>query len=256
GYGKNVNPCLDCRIYMFTIARHKMEEYDAHFIFTGEVLGQRPKSQHLDQLRIINHQSGLEDRILRPLSALLLPPTLPEREGWVDRSQLMGFHGRTRKPQMALAAELGLANYPQPAGGCCFLTDPAFSRKVRDLWEHSPKDELTWEDYLLLKVGRHLRLGAKTKLIIGRNEGENLYLDQMRGDRWRVEVQGCKGPVGIIDGEVDEEILTLASKIVARYSDGRATGFPLIVHLDSPYQKIVKKVEPLDPEWVAKYLIL
>lgn len=255
GYGKNVNPCVDCRIYMFRIARQKMEEYGAQFVFTGEVLGQRPKSQHLEQLKIIAQQSNLEDRLLRPLSALLLPPTLPEREGWVDRSQLMGFYGRTRKPQMALAAELGLQDYPQPAGGCCFLTDPAFARKVRDLWEHSSKDELEWEDYLLLKVGRHIRIGPHTKLIVGRDEGENSYLDQMRRERWRLEVEGFKGPVALIDGVVNEDLLLQAARIVARYSDGREAGVPLRVRVETPTDQRFVEVETFPAELIRPLII-
>lgn len=222
GYGKNVNPCVDCRIHMFQQAREIMEAEGASFVFTGEVLGQRPKSQHLSALHLIAKQSGLTDRLLRPLSAQLLPPILPEREGIVDRSRLMGFHGRNRKPQMALAAELGIGNFPQPAGGCCFLTDPNYSRKVQDMWEHGVKDEMEWDDYLLLKVGRHVRLTPEAKVIVGRDEGENLFLDQYRSGLTRFEAEGVMGPVALLDADDQPDwLLENTARVVARYSDAK-----------------------------------
>jgi tRNA-uridine 2-sulfurtransferase len=256
GYGKNVNPCVDCRIHMFKMAREMMEEIGAQFIFTGEVLGQRPKSQHIAALKTIAEQSGLDDRLMRPLSALILPPTLPEREGWVDRSKLMGFHGRTRKPQMALAAELGITGYPQPAGGCCFLTDPQYGRKVRDLWEHGHKDEMEWDDYLMLKVGRHVRLGPKSKVIVGREEGENLFLDQYRGGRLRLEVEDLPGPIALMDGDVDEEILLKAARVVARYSDGRESADELTVLVENGTSTRRLQVHPFRPDEVQEWVIV
>jgi len=214
---------------MFKQARELMQEIGAEFIFTGEVLGQRPKSQHLSAMNLIANESGLHDRLLRPLSALLLPPTLPEREGWLDRSKLMGFHGRTRKPQMALAAELGISGYPQPAGGCCFLTDPQYGHKVRDMWEHSDKDEMEWEDYLLLKVGRHVRIGNHAKVIVGRDEGENLFIQQSAADNPLLEVEGYPGPLALFIGDPDDVMLTKAARVVGRYSDGRDLGLDLSV---------------------------
>jgi len=231
GYGKNVNPCVDCHIKMLHRSGELLERFGAQFVFTGEVLGQRPMSQNLAALKLIARESGIEERILRPLSALLLPPTLPEREGWVNRSKLKGFCGRSRKPQMALAAELGVVDYPQPAGGCS-LTDPQYSRKVRDLWDHSAKNDLTWDDYLMLGIGRHIRLGPRSKIIVGRNERENLLLDQHRKGRVRLEVEGFPGPVALMDGEMDDDILLRAAQIVARYSDGRDSPNELSVKID------------------------
>ncbi len=255
GYGKNVNPCVDCRIHMFKQARELMLEVGAEFIFTGEVLGQRPKSQHLQALHLISDQSGLSDRLLRPLSALLLPPTLPEREGWIDRSKLMGFHGRTRKPQMALAAELGIEGYPQPAGGCCFLTDPQYGRKVRDMWEHSIKDEMEWEDYLMLKVGRHIRLSDAAKVVVGRDEGENLFLEQFPGNNIRLEVADFPGPVALFVGEHSDDLLFKAARVVGRYSDGRDKGVDLnvLVQNGKDLKKIV--VRPFQAEEVQDWVI-
>lgn len=257
GYGKNVNPCVDCRIYMFILARQKMEEMGAEFVFTGEVLGQRPKSQHMRQLGIIAQKSGLKDRLLRPLSALLLPETLPEKQGIVDRSKLFGFHGRTRKPQMALAAELGIEGYPSPAGGCCFLTDPAYGRKVKDLWENSNKDELEWEDYLLLKVGRHIRISSDFKVIVGRNEGENLFLRDLKAHRIGLEVEGVPGPYVLIDETppVNEDKITLAASIAARYSDGKDLNQELTVRIDNGADPKFIKTHPLKSEEVNQWVI-
>lgn len=255
GYGKNVNPCIDCRINMFRNARNLMGEIGASFVFTGEVLGQRPKSQHLSALNLIANEAGLPDRILRPLSALLLHPTLPEREGWVDRSKLMGFHGRNRKPQMALAAELGIEGYPQPAGGCCFLTDPQYGRKVRDMWEHTDKDEMEWDDYLLLKVGRHIRISDSAKLIVGRDEGENLFLEQFQGDHLRFEVEDFPSPLALFIGKCDDTLLEKAARIVGRYSDGRDKGINLSVIVKSGQDIRRLSVKPFLPEEVQDWVI-
>jgi len=255
GYGKNVNPCVDCRIHMFKQARELMQEIGAEFIFTGEVLGQRPKSQHLSALHLISDQAGLTDRLLRPLSALLLPPTLPEREGWVDRSKLMGFHGRTRKPQMALAAELGIGNYPQPAGGCCFLTDPQYGRKVRDMWEHGGKEEMEWEDYLLLKVGRHVRLSDSAKVVVGRDEGENLFIEQFAGDHIRLEVEGFPGPIALFVGDPDDALLAKAARVVGRYSDGRDKGIDLTVKVKGCGIVTMVTIKPYSSEEVQDWVI-
>ena len=139
GYGANLNPCLDCKIFMVRKAREWIERHGFDFVITGEVVGQRPKSQRKDTMPIVQHDSGIEDRLLRPLSARNLPQTLPERMGWVDRNRLYGFSGRSRKPQMALAERFGFEDYAQPAGGCCFLTDESYAVKLRDLWQaHGP----------------------------------------------------------------------------------------------------------------------
>lgn len=255
GYGKNVNPCVDCRIHMFSIAKWLMEEEGAEFVFTGEVLGQRPKSQHLEQLTLIARRSGLEDRLLRPLSALLLPETLPERMGWVDRSRLFGFHGRTRKPQMALAQELGLNGYPQPAGGCCTLTDPSYARKVKDMWAHGTKDEMDWEDYLLLRVGRHLRVHPGLKVVVGRHQTENAFLDNYRKGRVRLEPVDVKGPVVLIDGTPGEEDEIIAARIAARYSDVASPDDEVTLRVERDGEVKTVRVKPFKPEEVSRWVI-
>jgi len=255
GYGKNVNPCIDCRIYLLEIAGDMMEERGADFVFTGEVLGQRPKSQRLAQLRLIARKSGLEDRLLRPLSAQLLSPTLPEREGWVDRSRLFRFQGRTRKPQMALAAELGIEDYPQPAGGCCLLTDPAYGRKVRDLWERSDKDELGWEDYLILKTGRHLRVNPELKIVVGRNQAENQILAEFGRGSVRIEVEGIPGPLVVLDAQLTDANVLVAARIAARYSDGRDSPEELTVRVENGDEVRHIPVRPYKAEEVEPWVI-
>ncbi len=258
GYGKNVNPCIDCRIHMFKAAREIMEKSCAQFVFTGEVLGQRPKSQHLVQLRIIEKHSGLEDRLLRPLSAKLLKPTLPENEGWIDRSRLLALQGRTRKPQMKLARELGLTDYPTPAGGCCYLTDPSYGRKVQDLWCNKSRDDIGWNDYMLLKVGRHLRVNNDLKVIVGRNEHENLMLSKFKGRRPLLEVEAFPSPIALIDdesGKTTTEEIEIAAGITARYSDGKDCESSLLVRIEIENEIRFLEVKPFKPEETSRWVI-
>lgn len=223
GYGANLNPCLDCKVFMVNqaLAWGFMEDNDFDFIITGEVVGQRPKSQRKDTMPMIARESGADDRLLRPLCAKLLPPTLPEREGWVDREQLHGFHGRNRKPQIALAESFGFADWAQPAGGCCFLTDAQYSAKLTDLWKAQGSREYELDDIMLLKVGRHLRPKPNFKLIIGREEGENRYLEGYRRQFASLHATSHNGPLALIDGELEPTDLELAARILARYGKGR-----------------------------------
>jgi tRNA-specific 2-thiouridylase len=223
GYGQNLNPCLDCKIFMVNKAQAWawMEENQFDFIITGEVVGQRPKSQRRDTMPVIARESGAEDRLLRPLCAKHLPITLPEREGWVDREALFDFHGRNRKPQIALAHELGFTDFAQPAGGCCFLTDQSYSSKLQDLWTTRAKREYEIDDIMLLKVGRHIRPKPNFKLIVGREEGENNYLSGYRRDFTSINTVSHKGPLVLVDGSPSEDDLKLAAEITARFSQGR-----------------------------------
>lgn len=223
GYGQNLNPCLDCKIFMVNKAQAWawMEENQFDFIITGEVIGQRPKSQRRETMPVIARESGAEDRLLRPLCAKHLPMTLPEREGWVDREALFDFHGRNRKPQIALAHELGFTDFAQPAGGCCFLTDQSYSSKLQDLWTTRGKREYEVDDIMLLKVGRHIRPRPNFKLIVSREEGENNYLSGYRRDFTSINTVSHKGPLVLVDGSPSEDDLKLAAEITARFSQGR-----------------------------------
>ncbi|MGD8617424.1 MAG: tRNA (5-methylaminomethyl-2-thiouridylate)-methyltransferase [Gammaproteobacteria bacterium] len=221
GYGANLNPCLDCKIFMVQKAKQWIEQQGFDFIITGEVVGQRPKSQRKHTMPLVARESGADDRLLRPLCAKNLPPTLPEREGWVDRDKLHDFGGRTRKPQMALAARYGFADYAQPAGGCCFLTDAQYSHKLADLWKARGERRYELDDIMLLKVGRHLRPRRHFKLIIGREEGENRFLHGYRKQFTHLLPVSHNGPLVLIDGDVDADDLTLAARLTARFSQGR-----------------------------------
>jgi len=221
GYGQNLNPCLDCKGFMVGQARTWMQENGFDFIITGEVIGQRPMSQRKQTMPIVARESGAFDRLLRPLCAKLLPETLPEREGWVDRERLHDFNGRSRKPQMALAHSFGFTEWAQPAGGCCFLTDPNYSHKLADLWQARGTKEYELDDIMLLKVGRHLRPRPHFKLIVAREDGENNFLTGYRRQFAHLEPVSHGGPLTLVDGVLDEADVELAARIVARYSQGR-----------------------------------
>jgi tRNA U34 2-thiouridine synthase MnmA/TrmU len=220
GWGSAVNPCIDCRIHMFSHAeRELMEEYDAHFLVTGEVLGQRPMTQMKKKLRLIEREAGLEGMIVRPLCQAALWKTIPEEKGWVDTDKLMSVTGRGRKPQIQLAKDLGILDYPQPAGGCCFLTDGNYGKRLKDVIEHRAKEDLGFQDVLVLKLGRHFRLPEGNKLIVGRNHEEN----QMLRGHWNLgkflRVRGWMGPLSLYVGDVASSDFRLAMEITARYSD-------------------------------------
>jgi tRNA U34 2-thiouridine synthase MnmA/TrmU len=221
GYGANMNPCLDCKVFMVGKAKEWADENGFDFIITGEVIGQRPMSQRKDTMPVISKESGAEDRLLRPLCAKNLPETLPEREGWVNREELHNFSGRTRKPQMALAEKFGFDDYAQPAGGCCFLTDRSYSVKLTDLWASRGKRDYEIDDIMLLKVGRHIRPKPNFKLIVAREEGESNFLQGYRKQFTTLRTMSHKGPLTLLDGEAAGEDFELAAKIVARFSQGR-----------------------------------
>jgi tRNA U34 2-thiouridine synthase MnmA/TrmU len=219
GYGRNLNPCLDCRIFMLKKAVQYMRAQGISFIVTGEVLGERPMSQRREAMRLIERGSGLAGMILRPLSAKLLEPTIPEKQGLVDREKLLAISGRSRKPQMALAQHYQINDYPCPAGGC-LLTDPGFARRLRDLMKHKPDFDLN--DAKLLKVGRHLRISEQAKLIIGRNQEDNLRLAALaHANDILIDAQAIPGPIALIRGPVQESEIEYAAAIIAGYSKAK-----------------------------------
>ena len=221
GYGQNLNPCLDCKIDMVARAWQWCQDNDFDFVITGEVIGQRPKSQRKATMPIIARESQVEDRLLRPLCAQHLTETLPEREGWVNRDELYDFNGRNRKPQFALAKKLGIEEWSQPAGGCCFLTDASYSKKLQDLWNARGERRYEVDDIMLLKVGRHIRPAPNFKLIVSREEGENNFMRGYRPQFTYLYPTSHGGPLTLIDGTPSDEDLELAARIVARFSQGR-----------------------------------
>jgi len=220
GYGKGLNPCIDCRIFLLRKAREYMAESGADFVITGEVLGQRPMSQRRDTLRVIERESGLEGLLLRPLSAQHFTPTIPEQEGWVDRSRLLAISGRSRKEQIRIADELDVRNYPCPAGGC-LLTEISFVPKVKDVFAHS--ETLHIRDFRLLKIGRHFRIGPETKVIIGRDEADNTLLEN-NVQQGEVRLRWLDGgsPLGVVTGVAEEALLAVAARLMLRYTKAEA----------------------------------
>lgn len=251
GYGANVNPCIDCRILMLRKAKELLNELNADFVATGEVLGQRPMSQRRDTLEIIERESGLKGKLLRPLSAKRLKPTEMELKGLIDRDKLYDISGRGRKRQIQLALEFHLNDYLAPSSGCCFLTEPRYADKFMDKIKHTEK-KLEIEDFELLMVGRHFRISPNLKLIVGRNLEENLYLEKFF-KFVKLEPKNVKGPIAITDeGFPSDEEEILLSRIVARYSDGKNDKEVEIEIMDI-YSKIkTLKVEPIKDEAILE----
>jgi len=221
GYGQNMNPCLDCKGFMVKKAVEWIKENDFDFIITGEVIGQRPMSQRRDTMPVIQKESGAGDLLLRPLCAKNLPETIPEIEGWVDREKLYDFSGRTRKPQMALAEKFGFKDYASPAGGCCFLTDKNYSDKLVDMWQHRSSRDYELDDIMMLKVGRHIRPNDNFKMIVGREQGENKFMEGYRKIYPYIHSSSHKGPLVLLDGDLKQSDVELAARIAARFSQGR-----------------------------------
>ncbi|WP_148700242.1 DUF814 domain-containing protein [Candidatus Nitrososphaera evergladensis] len=221
GYGSGMNPCIDCREMMYGAAKEHMEKIGADFVVTGEVLFQRPMSQNNKALHIIENETGLEGKVLRPLSAKHLPPTDAEKEGLIKRENMGDIKGRSRKGQLALAKHFGVQEPPNAAGGC-LLTDPAFSKRIEDAMEHADGDIPTINDIELLKVGRHFRLTPAEKLVVGRNKDENEVIKALVVDDTDIvlEAKDHVGPTCILRGKThDEATIARAAAIVLRYSD-------------------------------------
>lgn len=219
GYGKNMNPCLDCKILMLREAKKMLAEVGADFVVTGEVLFQRPMSQRRDTFPVLEREADLKGLVLRPLSAKLLKPTIPEDRGLVDRERLHDFHGRSRKPQIALAEAFGLTDYPQPAGGC-LLTDPIYSVKLRQMLIDHP--DASPREVNLLRIGRHFRLPSGAEIIVGRDDRDNAELKKTAPpDVPQLFVEGCGSPLTVIVGRADDEALSTAAALTARYSAAR-----------------------------------
>ena len=220
GYGKNFNPCIDCHGYMFKVARGLMEKYDASFLITGEVVGQRPMSQRADAIKQVTRLAeDKEDRlILRPMSAKLMEPTTPEIEGWVDREKLHAISGRSREIQLALAQQYDWEDYESPGGGC-LLTEEHFSDRLREFVAH---DELTISDIDLLKYGRHFRLPDGAKLIVGRNQEDNEGLQQVESEKYVTVKLPIAGPFSLLSAAATAEDKALAAKIAMTYARSSA----------------------------------
>jgi tRNA-specific 2-thiouridylase len=218
GYGRNMNPCVDCRIFLMKKAKKYAREIGASFIFTGEVLDERPMSQHYPAMKLIETEAGLKGKVLRPLSARLLPETEVEKRGLVDRTKLLNIQGRSRKPQFKLAEEFSIKDYPCPAGGC-LLTYKEYANKLRDLFQH--KKRVSMGDVALLKAGRHFRFG-ENKIIVGRNEAENKFLTARKTkSEYYFELPDIVGPITILQGPKTKKAVEVAAGLTAFHSDAK-----------------------------------
>ena len=241
GYGKNVNPCIDCRIFMLKKAKEIMEREGYHFVVTGEVLGQRPMSQTLPRLRLIEKEAGLDGLILRPLSAKLLKPTIPEEKGWVNREKLLGIRGRSRKVQLELAKKYGL-DYEQPAGGCCYLTDENYAFRFLEAFDK--EGSISRDDLLLFAVGRHFRLPSGTKVIVARNEGEVNFLKGFAGRYSHAYRMDRPGTFALIKGTPAEDELQTIANIIARYSKREQSQ----IYMKVDGRELILEGKPIDDE--------
>ena len=217
GFGKNMNPCIDCHLFFFKKCGEYMKKVGASFVITGEVLGERPMSQRRGAINLIERESGLKGLIVRPLSGKHMPVTIPEKEGWIDRKKLLDIKGRSRKKQLELAAKYGIDFYPNPGGGCQ-LTYSGFSRKVKDLVDNKP--DFNMDDVRLLNFGRHFRLSKDAKLAVGKDEKDNNWLIEFskKGDTY-FDAPEVPGPIGVARGKLRKEDIDIVAKIIAWYSD-------------------------------------
>jgi tRNA U34 2-thiouridine synthase MnmA/TrmU len=253
GYGKQMNPCMDCHALMFRLAGEMMHSNNFDFLFSGEVVGQRPMSQNKTSLRYVEKHSGFDGYILRPLSAKNLPETIPEQEGLVNRERLLDIQGRSRKRQIDLAKKFGVTDYPAPAGGC-LLTEVGYTGRLKDLFDH--QQDCTEAELHLLKYGRHFRLNPETKLIVGRTEKDNeniLSCHDPKADTV-IRVKKYPGPIALVPHGVKKDAIFLAASICAGYS--KAPNFSSVkVQVTSPQGKEVIKVICIPPEDVKKLMI-
>ena len=252
GHGKNMNPCVDCHLLMLKEAKRYMELVGADFVITGEVIGQRPKSQFRNMLNLIEKESGLAGYLVRPLCAKLMEESIPEKEGLLDRNKLLDINGRSRKRQMELAEEYGLEDYPSPAGGC-LLTDKSYSNRLQDLFEHS--DKIDFNDLNMLRVGRHFRLDEHTKVIVGRHEEENDKLLKYAGkDHHILEAIDTGSPIVIYSSSKGEDRIDDAAAITARYCDDKNEDeVEITVIFKGDTRKM--SVAPADPDQFSEFLI-
>lgn len=243
GYGKHANPCIDCRIHRLRKAAGVMADVGASFIGTGEVVGQRPMSQRMGTLGTIDERAGLAGLVLRPLCAGLLPPTIPEKEGWVQREKLLSIRGRGRKRQIEYARRHGLS-HGSPAGGCV-LTEKEIARRFVDLVEH--EQPCTLNDFKLLAYGRHFRIGSCFRVVVGRKESENQVIDRLFGDGdTRLEAAYTTGPLALGRGEATDDVIEVAAALVARYSRERGRDSVEVAVLRTGQERIVQVV-PASP---------
>jgi tRNA-uridine 2-sulfurtransferase len=252
GRGKNMNVCVDCRILMLNEAKELMKMVNADFIITGEVMGQRPMSQVKDKMFLVQNQTNLKGKLLRPLSAKLLPPTQPEIDGLIDRELLEGIAGRGRKRQIELAKKFGLEDYPNPASGC-LLTDIGYSNRLRDLIQHT--DHINFDDLNLLRAGRHFRVSPDVKVVVGRDELDNNAITACKQPHhYELEAVDVSSPITLIIGNPTEQDLLLAGAITAKYTTSRKEPLVRVKIINGEKTELIS-VKPAEDSQIAKIII-
>lgn len=253
GYGKYMNPCMDCHALMFQLAGSVMKDKGYDFLFSGEVVGQRPMSQTKQSLRYVEKRSGFDGYIIRPLSAKKLPVTIPEQKGLVNRELLLDIEGRSRKRQIKLAKEYGITDYPSPAGGC-LLTDKGYSARLKDLFDH--EKACTEKDLYLLKYGRHMRLNPETKIIVGRTQKDNENIEQYYdpGKDILIKVKKFPGPALLMPHGGVKEMVALGASICAGYSKAGNLK-PVDTEVLTPYGNKIVRVISILPKETKRFLI-
>jgi hypothetical protein len=253
GFGKHMNPCIDCKILMLQKAKELMPEYDAGFVITGEVLGQRPMTQNMRSLRTIEKESGLEGFLLRPLCAKNMAETEPEKLGWVDRGKLLDLQGRGRSRQLELAEKWAMQEFVQSPAGGCILTEDVFSKRLKDYLITSPKSQITNEDMLLLRLGRHFRKDG-VKFIVGRDKKENEALVKYRDKASVFDTKDAPGPITVALGTVDGATKSFIAGVTAGYSDAKAQAEARVEIIFNEKSEIIK-VKPISSDEVKKFRI-
>jgi tRNA U34 2-thiouridine synthase MnmA/TrmU len=253
GYGKHMNPCMDCHALMFNLAGRIMKEKGFDFLFSGEVLGQRPMSQTMNSLRYVEKQSGFEGYILRPLSAKRLAETMPEQQGMVNRDLLLDISGRSRKPQIKLAKEFGIKNYSSPAGGC-LLTDKGYASRLKDLFDH--QDAYAERELHLLKYGRHIRLNDTSKIIVGRTQKDNENIKKYYDPKLDtiIKIKKIPGPIVLIPNDGGKEVRILAASICVGYSKAPEIT-PVEVAVNTPQGHEIVRVIGVPPNEIKHLLV-
>lgn len=241
GFGKGLNPCMDCHTYMLKKAKNIMQKEKADFVFTGEVVGQRPNSQLKHQLKLVDKLSTLEGKLLRPLSAKLLPPTIPEEKGIIDRNKLESIQGRSRKRQLELAKKFNITEFQQPAGGC-LLTEPIYAERLIDTLIY--QKDIQPDDILLNKIGRHFRINSKSKVIVGRNEGENDLLLQAAKGKYFFQATQYQSPLTLLIGNASANSFKIAARLTLRYADGPKNKISTVL-IQKGNKKILIRAKPL-----------
>jgi tRNA-uridine 2-sulfurtransferase len=252
GHGKNMNPCIDCRIYTLKKAKEYMAQVEASFMVTGEVVGQRPMSQGRNTMRMIEKKAGCDGIIVRPLSARILPTTIAEQEGLINRDELLGIGGRGRKVQLKLAREINLRNFAPPAGGC-LLTDKMFSKRVRDLFQ--AQKHITNDDISLLHVGRHIRFRPDLKIIVGRIESENERIFELRDGRIIFTSDDFPAPTILCTGIPTSEEQEQIAAILLHYSKKIYQDRPVLMHDARENIVAVHSPNAIDEEWLREHTI-